>query len=103
MICMRVKGGPGYEPGKNKAMNEDTSDGNYIIDTAHSSAPFSVRHLRISNVKGEFGKVSGTIVYDAGNLRAEKIEAAIDVGSINIENRVLSAGVRDGGWQVLLG
>ena len=34
------------------------------IDPAHSNAQFSVRHLMISNVKGEFTKVPGQIVYD---------------------------------------
>ncbi len=64
-------------------MNEKASASNYTIDPAHSSAQFSVRHMMISNVKGEFGKVSGTIVWDADNLNASKIEAVIDVESIN--------------------
>ena len=55
----------------------------YTIDPAHSSAQFSVRHMMISNVKGEFGKVSGTISYDPSNLKGSKIEAVIDVSSIN--------------------
>lgn len=64
-------------------MNENTSAINYTIDPAHSSAQFSVRHMMISNVKGEFGKVSGSVVYDANNLDISKIEAVIDVESIN--------------------
>ena len=55
----------------------------YTIDPGHSSAQFSVRHMMISNVKGEFSKVSGTIEYDPDNLGASKIEAVIDVNSIN--------------------
>ena len=55
----------------------------YTIDSSHSSAQFSVRHMMISNVKGEFSKVSGTIVYDPANLGVSKIEAVIDVSSIN--------------------
>ena len=39
----------------------------YQIDSAHSSAQFSIRHLMISNVKGEFTKVSGTVKYDPEN------------------------------------
>ncbi len=34
---------------------------NYEIDPAHSSVQFSVRHMMLSNVRGEFTKVSGTI------------------------------------------
>ncbi len=55
----------------------------YEIDTAHSSAQFSVRHLMISNVKGEFDKVTGTVVYDPKNLAASKIEAVIDANTIS--------------------
>lgn len=61
----------------------------YQIDPAHSSAQFSVRHLMVSNVKGEFSKVSGTVVYDPKNPAASKIDATIDVSTINtrIEKR----------------
>jgi polyisoprenoid-binding protein YceI len=55
----------------------------YQIDSSHSAATFSVRHLMISNVKGEFGKITGTIVYDADNLAASKVEAVIDATTIN--------------------
>jgi polyisoprenoid-binding protein YceI len=55
----------------------------YDIDSSHSSAQFSVRHLMISNVKGEFTKVSGSVVWDANNLAASKVDAVIDVNTIN--------------------
>ena len=55
----------------------------YDIDPAHSSAHFSVRHMMISNVKGEFTKVSGTVTYDPDNPGASKIEATIDVASLH--------------------
>ncbi len=55
----------------------------YSIDSSHSSAQFSVRHMMISNVKGEFSNVRGTIVYDPENLGNSSIEAVIDVSSIN--------------------
>jgi polyisoprenoid-binding protein YceI len=55
----------------------------YDIDPAHSSAHFSVRHMMISNVKGEFNKVSGTVTYDPDNPRASKVEATIDVSSLH--------------------
>src|SRR4051812_7953081 len=55
----------------------------YNIDSTHSSAQFSVRHMMISNVRGEFGKVTGTVLYDPANLAASKIDAAIDVASIS--------------------
>jgi polyisoprenoid-binding protein YceI len=57
--------------------------GTYEIDSSHSSAQFSVKHLMISNVKGEFTKVTGTFVYDPKNVSASQIDATIDVNTIN--------------------
>lgn len=55
----------------------------YTIDSAHSSAQFSVRHLMVSNVRGEFSKMSGRVDYDPKNVGATRIEATIEAGSIN--------------------
>ncbi|MGD0361502.1 MAG: YceI family protein [Bryobacteraceae bacterium] len=55
----------------------------YMIEPAHSSAHFKVRHLMIANVRGEFSKISGTVVADSSNLAASNVTAEIDVNSIN--------------------
>ena len=54
----------------------------YSFDPAHSSAHFSVRHMMISNVRGEFTKLTGTVVFNPDNLQSSSVEAAIDAGSI---------------------
>lgn len=55
----------------------------YLIDSAHSSAQFSVRHMMISNVRGEFTKLSGTVTYDPANPANSTLDASIEVSSIN--------------------
>jgi polyisoprenoid-binding protein YceI len=55
----------------------------YTIDPAHSSAQFSVRHMMISNVRGSFGAVKGTVVYDPEDPSASAVEAQIDTGTIS--------------------
>ena len=55
----------------------------YTLDTAHSSATFSVRHLMVSNVKGNFQVTGGSAVWDPKNLAASKLEAIIDVTSVD--------------------
>lgn len=55
----------------------------YDFDPAHTSAHFKVRHLMISNVKGEFTRVSGSVVFDPSNPSASKVEATIDATSIS--------------------
>jgi polyisoprenoid-binding protein YceI len=56
---------------------------NWQIDPRHTAAHFSVRHLGISTVRGEFSKVSGTVQYDAANVAKSSIQATIDVASVN--------------------
>ena len=55
----------------------------YEIDPAHTSVQFSVRHLMLSNVRGEFTKVSGTIKFDSENPANSTVEGTIDATSIN--------------------
>ena len=55
----------------------------WTIDGAHSSAQFSVKHLMVSNVKGEFSNISGGAIYDPRNLNAASLEATIDSKSVN--------------------
>jgi polyisoprenoid-binding protein YceI len=57
--------------------------GNWHIDPLHSLAEFSVRHMMISTVRGQFGGVKGTIVYDAKKPSASTVEATIDCTTIN--------------------
>lgn len=56
------------------------------IDGAHSSAQFSVRHLMVSNVRGEFGSVKGTVNLDDKDVTKSTVDATIDVSSITTRN-----------------
>jgi polyisoprenoid-binding protein YceI len=53
------------------------------IDTAHSRAQFTVRHLMISDIRGDFGAVTGTVDYNGKDVTTAKINATIDVKSIS--------------------
>ncbi len=56
------------------------------IDSSHSAANFSVRHLMVSTVRGQLGRVSGTIEYDGKDVRSIKADVSIDVNGINTQN-----------------
>lgn len=58
-------------------------DNQWTIDPAHTKASFAVRHMMISNVRGEFAKVSGTVHYDGKSLTNSDVTAVIDASSIN--------------------
>jgi polyisoprenoid-binding protein YceI len=64
------------------------------IDSSHSTAEFTVRHLMITNVRGRFGKVSGSVDYDPAKPEASSIEATIDASSIDTRDEKRDAHLR---------
>jgi polyisoprenoid-binding protein YceI len=53
------------------------------IDPAHSTAQFTVRHLAISNVTGNFTKVTGNVVLNEKDITQSQVSAGIDVSSVD--------------------
>ena len=53
------------------------------LDPAHSSAEFKVKHMMISNVKGTFTGLSGTLQLDETDRTHSSVEASIDVATLN--------------------
>jgi polyisoprenoid-binding protein YceI len=59
-----------------------TSTTTWNIDPAHSVADFKVKHMMISNVKGQFPKVTGALTLDESDLTNSHVEASIEAASI---------------------
>ena len=55
----------------------------WSFDPAHSHIGFSVRHLMVSKVRGEFTKWNGTLDFDPARPEAAVITAVIDAASID--------------------
>ncbi len=53
------------------------------IDPNHSAAQFSVRHLGISTVRGEFRNVTGMIMYNPSDPSKTSLDATIDATTID--------------------
>ena len=53
------------------------------IDSSHSSIHFSVRHLMIAKVRGQFSKWSGTLQVPNGDFRKAGLTVTIDAASID--------------------
>ena len=58
----------------------------WTIDPSHSSAGFTVRHMMVSNVKGSFGKMEGTITWDGKDVKTIQATATIDTTTITTNN-----------------
>ncbi len=56
--------------------------GKWIIDPDHTVAAFSIRHMMVANVRGQFNKIAGFIQMDSDNKEIIQIEAHIQTESI---------------------
>jgi polyisoprenoid-binding protein YceI len=53
------------------------------IDPIHTFAKFKVKHMMISNVKGQFTGVRGVLTLDETDLTNARVEASIEAASVN--------------------
>ena len=63
--------------------NADT----YNIDRSHSSVGFSVTHLMVARVKGNFSDFSGTIQYDPADITKSAVDVTIKAYSISTNSQ----------------
>ena len=55
----------------------------YTVDPVHTAALFKVKHVGVSYTYGRFNDVSGTVVFDAANPAASKVDITIQAGSVD--------------------
>ena len=53
------------------------------IDSAHSQVEFSVRHMMISNVRGRFETLTGTVEFDEADPARSTVDVQIEAASIS--------------------
>lgn len=66
-----------------------TTKTKWTLDPTHSELLFKVRHMMITNVKGEFRKFEGAIETEGTDFTTSSIDITIDVSSVftNEDNR----------------
>lgn len=60
----------------------------YNLDPAHSSVEFSIRHLGISDVRGTFPVVTGSLEMNGDDAMNAKLNVTLDVRSVNTNNQM---------------
>ncbi len=58
----------------------------FEIDPVHSNMGFTVRHMVVSKVSGNFTKFSGTILYDEKDITKSSVNVTLKTASINTQN-----------------
>jgi len=72
------------------AVSLPASAEDYSLDTSHTSVHFAVSHNDISYVRGRFGKLRGSVQYDAqartGSMLISVQANSIDTGNTSVDN-----------------
>jgi polyisoprenoid-binding protein YceI len=55
----------------------------YNIDPMHSEADFSILHMDLSHVHGQFSHITGTIVLDTKDMSKSSVQATIPVDTVD--------------------
>lgn len=59
----------------------------YVVDKAHSTVGFTVKHLVISTVPGHFQDYDVVFMYDENDISKSSVEATIKTTSISTDNQ----------------
>lgn len=66
----------------------------WTLDPSHSQAQFKVRHMMISNVTGEFTKITGSFQYNPADPALSNLEAVIETASVDTRDASRDAHLR---------
>jgi polyisoprenoid-binding protein YceI len=65
------------------SLSLSAQENSWRIDPNHSGAHFSVRHMMISTVRGEFTGVNGSVIYDPKDPTRDSVDATIDCSTVS--------------------
>ena len=71
-----------------------TATSTWNLDPVHSVAEFKVKHMMISNVKGQFARVNGVLNLDEADVTKSSVEASIEAASIHTRDEQRDAHLR---------
>lgn len=66
----------------------------WTIDLSHSEINFKVRHMMISNVRGQFERFSGSVNFDEANPALTTVDIQVEISSINTNEEKRDAHLR---------
>jgi len=94
LFAVEASQSPGRRSSMSTAVNPITAISTWSIDPAHSSVHFKVRHMMISNVRGEFRTVRGDLKLNDADITQSEIDIEIDPSSIHTSDEQRDAHLR---------
>lgn len=77
---------------------EALKPGDYTLDKAHASLIFKIDHLGFSQYVGRFDRFDASLSFDAEDPGSARIEAIIDMTSLNIANESFAETLMGPDW-----
>lgn len=77
---------------------QELRSGQYQIDKKHVSLIFKIGHMSLSTLVGRFNEVDATLDFDPANIAATRLDAQINVASIDVNNPDLEESLRGSTW-----
>jgi len=72
--------------------------GQYSLDKSHAAVLFKVQHLGLSTYVGRFNEIDATLEFDPDNIQAAKLDAIIEIASLDINDDDLKQDLMGGAW-----
>ena len=66
----------------------------WIIDTKHTQIDFQIRRVPVSNVRGSFSRITGTVVWDESNPAHSSVQVTIPTSSVSTTNETRDKNLR---------
>lgn len=85
MYSVPLKGKPNSKKLKVNRM-ETTTKEKWVIDVAHSEIGFKIKHLMVSNIKGQFNQFEASIYTTNDDFMTAEIDCWINVSSVDTNN-----------------
>lgn len=73
-------------------------EGQYKLDPKHASLLFKVDHLGLSTYVGRFNRFDATLDFNPEDISSSRLEAKIEMGSIDVNNAEFSETLAGGDW-----
>lgn len=98
VACLTAAPVFGQQPPASAPAQPRPAAATWHVDSGHSSAGFSVKHMMVATVRGTLGPISGTVDYDGKDVSSIKADITIDVTRINTGNESRDKDLRSDGF-----
>lgn len=72
--------------------------GDFVLDTTHAALLFRINHLGFADYAGRFDRFEASLSGDAATPAEARVEAIIDMTSLNIANPDFASELKGPGW-----